>query len=657
MTRIIIISMVLLFLVNGPGMIPAVGGTIDPEPGDSAVITPDPNPTTDSTGLPFRPIKIALPDEKPQPRYHFADSLKYIIPKARLNLYDDAVRSFQHDAADYLRLVPSCFTVSYQTVPLRKTCSPFTLPGDRMDIIFNDNRLSPLEHHLEPDNMIDFNDLPTAATAEIYNINGPLGMIFGGYNATSSLVMFPLRPDTTRAESKMTVDKGWFGYANTKGLFTIRTVEGRQVSLAAEYRRANGEFSNAKDDAYHHWGEVDYPLKNNLNLHLQGRLYRRDGEFPFRPDSTLEYMNRFRRDRDLSVGLELIHPGGQSSTVTFRHQRSESALDQATRTYDRKLDVYDNSFHFIHERKLGGLGLFLEASARQEKYKDTDVDNKRLAGFISGKFMLGDSSLAWLGYIKAEQVGGFDPAPSAALTLIGISSRLYYSISAGYTTRFPRQYELDLNPTVNAIIGATADYSEAGNPDLKEERQLTANLTLGLGPAGNDLLVSVTGGKITDGIDWVRRDSADFILGFYQPSNHDIDFGDISIRQRLSWRDMINWSVGAGYHYIKINGNDDPAYAPDYQASSGLQIHLYSEKFDLHLYGYGEATYLSAYHGYDNADLGEDIILSIKLSFRIKKFRFYYIFQNAPSVEYSLKENYPLPGRYNYYGLTWEFLD
>jgi len=641
-------------------MIPGISRAQDEEPppvSDSLQSYFDLLKTADSLKAVSVPEVRPVKEKKSYKALSVSDSISSYLLDPRLNLENNAHNSFQQDAGDFLRADPGAFIVNYQTVPLRKTVSPFTLPGDRIDVIFNNRKISPIEHQLRPDNQTDFNEIPMAPVDEIYSLHGPAGMLYGGSNTTSSLVLVPHEPDTTRAESRMVVDKGWFGYANTSGLFTIKTDYGKSVKLSADYRRSDGEYANAGDDSYHQWGEIKYPLKNNIVLDLEGRLYKRDGGFPFWPDSTSEYMDRFRRDRDLSAGLEWLHGETQNSTLEFRHQRSEGSRRLAGRTYERKLDVYDNAFTISHQIYTGDLGLEFDLEAREERYKDMDIDDNRYGGYFSAKFLIGNQGSSVAGMAKVEQVDEYDPTVSGVLIYTRRGRLAYLSASAGYTTRFPRQYELYLSPISTAVIDATADYSESGNPDLKVERQLSGNISIGIGAVGNDFLLSITGGKIYDGIDWYGRDSVEYALGVYSPINRDIRFADITARQKFSYNDIIGWTGGASYHYIEMSNTDDPPYAPDYQAFTGLNIHIYIEHFDIHLYGYGEATYNAAYYGYDGTDMGEDVILSAKLSFRIKRFQFYYIFQNAPSVEYTSREYYTIPGRYNFYGLTWRFID
>lgn len=590
--------------------------------------------------------------------YNLNDSISAYFLIDRLDLSNESNRSFQHDAADFVRFNPSNFIIEYQNTPVRKTVSPFALPGNRINVIFNHRSLNPLEHLPEADNMIDFNDVPTAPVQGIYNIEGPLGMVFGGKNSTSSTILFPRRPDTTRAESELVVDKGWYGYAYTKALFANQNPDGRSIRIAAGYRKAIGAYPRRDDDAYHQWGEIVHPIREKVRLTLSGRLYRRKGTYPVRPGVADFYLNRFRRDRDLTASVEIGHSATQKSTIEFRHQRSESKVDRPFVQYYRGLDILNNSLTISHERKLGPAGMKISTLFSHEAYNDAGTTHKRWHGFVDTKFLFGTANGVMLSYFKIEKVEGYDPAPSAALIYTRNNKRVYFSGSIGYSTKVPRQYELYLVPRLSQIIATTgSDYFESGNSELKSEKQLIGNVTLGLGKIGSDMILSATGGKIFDGIDWQRIDTLDLDFAALRTGNKDIEFANITLRQRLSWDNRLTWSGGGSYHHVKVDGNDNLAYSPDYQAFSNLELYYYIKRLELHLYGYTEVIYSGAYVGYHGEELGNNVILNSKLSFRIKKFRFYYVFQNFPSIIYRSREDYTIPGSFNYYGISWEFLD
>ncbi len=597
------------------------------------------------------------------------DSINIYLLNERMNYSDEMDRSFFRDAADLIRYNPSNFIVEYQNTPFRKTLSPFSLPGDRMNVILNNRSLNPFEHLYEPDNMIDFNDIPTAPVADVYNIEGPLGMVYGADNGTSSMILLPYVPDSLLAETKLHVDKGSFGHAYTKAFFANRYSSGQLIRLAMGYRKAEGAFSYLDDDAYHQSAEIIYPLNNRTRLTLNGRLYRRRGTFRVQPDNPFVgqfYMDRFRRDRDLAAGLDYAVSPNQKSSFEFRHQRSEAALSRKDRTYRRVFDIIDNSFIFSHEGKLGDFCLKTRVLFTQEKFDESDK-NVRHRGLFDARLLHADSVSSWLIYLKADKVVGYEPAPSGMLYYSLNKDRYYLSGSIGYSTKFPRLYELHLRERIFRIYSSTeADYYESGNKNLIPEKQLVGNLTFGWGKVGNDLSLSATGGKIFDGIDWRRSDSlpsdtsinwASRILGIFRAENRDIEFANITARQRFSWRNLLYWSGGASYHLVRVNGTTDLPYSPDYQFFSNLELHVYIKYFDIHLYGYGEVIYQQPYHGYLGTEIGDNITLNARLSFRVKKFRFFYIFQNIQANVYELREDYVFPGRYLTYGITWEFLD
>ena len=617
------------------------------------------------------PIDSALRRKREEPVnfFNIGDSVNTYLLSLRMGYSDEMYRSFYRDAADLIRYNPSNFIIEYQNTPVRKTLSPFTLPGNRMNVILNNRSLNPVEHLFEPDNMIDFDDIPTAPVGQVYNIEGPLGMVYGADNGTSSMILLPVEPDSLIAESKMHVDKGSFGYAYTKAMFANRYQSGQSIRAAVGYRKADGAYSYFDDDEYHQWGEIIYPINNRTRLNLNGRLYHRAGTFNVDPANQFIrtfYMDRFRRDRDLSAGLDYAINDNHKSSVEFSHQRSESSLDRSSQTYNRKLDIIENSMIFSREGRYQNYDYKTQVIFSQERFSEQGKVVRHRGSFDT-RLLYAKGESSWMLYFKGDKVVGYEPAPTGMLYYVMNKEKMYLSASAGYSTKFPRLYELNLSRRIFRIYNSSqADYYESGNKNLLPEKQLTGNVTFGLGAEGDDLLLSVTGGKIYDGVDWVRTDSlpsdtgigwSSRILGAFRAENRDIEFVNVTARQRLSWKKFLNWTGGASYHFVRIDGSTDLPYSPDYQFYTNLGLHIYLKKFDLHLYGFGEAIYQQTYKGYFGTEIGDNITLNARLSFRVKRFTFFYIFQNIQANVYELREDYVFPGRYLTYGVNWEFLD
>jgi hypothetical protein len=636
----------------------------------SSIMAQDITPPADSTAHPqdsiiYNPldrIKTAMAAvdsaRKSYGRFSFDDSVTAFFLVERMNLNNEVNRSFTHDAGDYLRSCPSNLIIEDFQIPSRKTVAPFALPGNRMNVIFNNHALHPLSHYPEPDNQIDFNDIPTAAVGDVYNIEGPLGLALDGSEAISSLIMIPHSPDSTLPESKMVVDKGSNGYANTKGSFAADWKNGVKFRGAAEYRKVT-EIKYPGDDSYQYWGNLFYPYSSRLDIDLSGRIYRRAGTYLYRPDFYASRINRFRRDRDMTAEMTWRHSDLSRSSLEFRHQRSESR-GEVSWGYSRNLDIINNEFGYSYENKIRFGLLKTEVSFSREEFTDGAHKTKRLDGSIESRFLTGNRREAFLALARLDKAEGYKISPGGAVIYTRNGDRFYLSSSIGYSRKSPRQYETELKYKLSNLLGSSnADYAESGNPSLLPEKQLVGNFTLGLGEIGSDLILSLTGGKIYDGIDW--RFESVVINGAnvnsFMTFNNDITFASATAKKRIHFKKSLSCTLGASYHYLKINDNTDPPYSPDYQLFGGMELYHYISALDVHLYGYLETIYNGPYFGNLIGNMGEQPILNLKLSFRIKKFRFDYIFQDLSSIEYQSREDATIGGRYSYYGITWEFIN
>jgi hypothetical protein len=77
----------------------------------------------------------------------------------------------------------------------------------------------------------------------------------------------------------------------------------------------------------------------------------------------------------------------------------------------------------------------------------------------------------------------------------------------------------------------------------------------------------------------------------------------------------------------------------------------------MHLFAYGEIVYVGPYNGYDQLDLGQEMIANAKLSFSFGKYKMHFVFQNVLGTQYQSREYITNPGRLFYYGFTWNFLN
>jgi len=599
--------------------------------------------------------------------YNFSDSLKSRFLLQKDELSDNLERSFNHDPSDYLKFFPSYMILNYQATPMRRAVYPMGLPGGRQNVVLDSRQLNPLEHIVVPDGKTDIEDYPVAQVEKSWNIEGPLGMAFGGENAVGTLYLEPYGNIDGKAKSKLYVGTGGYGFADTRGMFANENESGFALKAGAQYRKYDGLRSNSDDNAYHQFAEVVYPLSARSRIQFSGRLYKRDGRFPFMPDYGYTDLNQFRRDRDFAFAFQRDYKNGGRSTVEFRHQRSESSLKQVLTTFDyeRALDIFDNGLHLRYENKFGRFDAATGMHLDLYEYHDNGWEYKRKGGKWYGNILSGDSAFAWTAYASLEKRGGFNPGPSMMLSFIDNSGEFTWQASAGYRTKFPRQYELDLRPLLGDITTIDGiDYYESGNSLLKAEKQLAANLSASYGPLENNWHLSLTGGKVFDGIDWVQYplDTLGVIVDAFGPVNHDLEFVNATLTKKLYLWNKVWMYGGASYRYVKVDGDDSPYYSPDYQAFGGLELYHYLEFIETHLYGYLEGVFVGKYDtpagfGTPGTTRGNEGIVNLRLSFRIKQFRFYFVSQNLLTTFYTMRDGYSIGERFAFYGITWSFTD
>jgi len=239
------------------------------------------------------------------------------------------------------------------------------------------------------------------------------------------------------------------------------------------------------------------------------------------------------------------------------------------------------------------------------------------------------------------------------------TDRSLLSLSLGYAHLEPTLHELH-KLYQEAVIYQSSElpYADEGNPDLTPEKQLVGSVTYEYGTLRNRLNLTLTGGRLFDGIQWQRGiGGALYDVILFSPVNTDIDFANATLRQTVSLGDFVKFSAGGAYHYIDFEKYDLGAYQPEYQLFSGLELHVYWVQKLMHLFAYSEIVVTGLYDGYARKDMGETAIVNTKLSFRLKDFRFHYVFQNMLSVNYESREYQTIPGRFSYYGITWTFFN
>jgi len=597
--------------------------------------------------------------EAPRPqvkdRFAFSDSLAAYFVSPRWNLREDIDRSFYHDAGDYFRSEPSFFVLEPQATPMRKTVQPYGLSGDRLGLVQYGRAVKPFEPVVEPDGLVDMNDLATALDGTVAAVPGPVAMLFGAEHSVSGLLTLPETPDSTNPRSCFLVDKGDYSYSHARGRYSKNFLDGRHIDLSIEYRKSDGVVTGQADDAYHYTGSFLVPLSDKWAVEADGRLYNRDGDYPvFSPVSAVR-LERYRFDRTANVTFSRQNERRDARYFFgYRHLRQGTDFDHAY--YKSNLDQTGHGLQIGREWLSGATIFQVGVDGDYLEYDSWFEKHTRLSG--SAYLSLASLSRPWglAATANVLHVEDFRFLPTITALINRESDKSFVSFSVGYSERAPHLNELYL-PEQNAKMygGASFDYSEGGNEGLLSEKMLQGSLELSLGRPDNSLSISSAGGKIWDGIDWLPRLSDNKLT--FTPGNGDITWGSVSGTGRLRLADFLRFKGGGSYRHSDYEAAEQRSYAPEYQAFSGMELHLYWRQKLIDFWAYGELVYVGPYDGLRQADLGNIAVVNVKLSFKMGNFRFHWISQNSLMQEFFPRDYWRVVNYTTYYGFTWNFFD
>ncbi len=639
--------------------------TVSPVKADTSsqrqFIRPDslPGPHIKMTPLP----ELQKPVKKRPRRFSVFDSLASYFASPRLDQREMIDESWAHDAGDYFRFDPAFVVRDYQDTPMRKTVQPYGLTGDRLNTLLNDQAVHPFEHVFEPDGMVDMNDLPTAWDKSVFLLPGAAGMIFGGNNATATLFSRPTRPETIDPQSALLVDKGQLGFANKRGRFSKAFTDGRLMDMSIGYRTAGTGFipANNDDDSYHYDGNVYWPTLDNQALNLTGHLYERQGKFYLQTDnwpSSLSGGSRHHFDRTAQVAYQIRngdHP--ELWEFGYNYQRNGNSIDGFASTpteYQARLNLTGHGLFARRDWQSTGILARAEFSADRLKYDDGRNDRYRNAAAAAITLARPGQKTKLASHLGLRSSESFGLMPQAALLAERESERFFVMASLGLAEREPSLHERYLRYQLTDLY-PNYKYADSGNPALKLERQLTGSLLMEAGKIGNTIRLEITAGKIFNGIDWSHQIAAGVVT--FSPVNEDITFATITGQKCLTFGPLLKLHGGASYHYVDYAGDRSRPYQPDYNAFGGAELHYYWKQKLINFWAYGEAVYVSAYDGYFESNLGNNVVFNAKLSFQMGNFRFHVLWQNPLSSEYAERDFYTHMGRVVSYGFTWNFFD
>ena len=592
-----------------------------------------------------------------KPRLSSRDSLLVYFASNRLNVADQRKRSFYHDAGDYLKFDPGFFVNDARFTPTRKTIQPYGLSGPRMSYVIDGWTMQPFGHVIEPDGLVDVNALPTAFDESLYIVPGAAGILFGADQSVAALVTEPMKPTDSISHSSILGEEGDLGWSWVRGRFTRNFHDGRQTHASVEYRDGDG-YNGVGDHSYNYVGDFYFPIGLTWGAQARGQLYRDNGVlYPHVMLNGVAY-RRFSRESRGELIIEKNNEAGDARlALGYKYLSQFASMNDiylANRRYTGHAGYFEATKvmgNNLFEARIGGTSL--EYDNWYHRYERSQADLRIVLAHLS-------HGLTWALVGGGRYDDEFDLQPLGALIVTRETNRSYLLLSAGYAERAPTLYERFLHFRTLSIFGSSSiNYAESGNDDLVAEKQLIGSAVYEYGSRTTALRLSVTGGRITDGIDWrnYETNDEDITYDLFTPENGDVDFVDFSVSERLQLNRYMNLSGGVAVHSISYENLDTTYYTPDFQSYAGLELHLPWDSRKVDFYGYAELVYIGPYDGYEDLELGDYPLINGKLTLEMGPFRFFTVFENITSQTYRTRDYFHNTDQFFYYGIAWHFLD
>lgn len=592
------------------------------------------------------------------PQLSVYDSLCTYFTSSRSDLLPSARCATYRDAGDYFRSQPSFYVSGWQSTPMRKTVQPFGLRGDRLGIVLRGSPFHPFQHHLEPDGLIDFNLVPTALDDRVIATEGPAGLLFGGRSAVATMISIPVTPSDDRAHTAIMGEKGGFSYSWVRGYYARRFKSGKRINASIGYREAEGPTFLRNDDAYHYTGDMFFPLGTDYGLKLSGNLFDRSGYLAIRPEASGRTVARDGFGRTARVAIVRQSDAETRFSLGYTHERQGSRHNGA---YFGRYDITGHGAFINYSKLSGPVVIESQIQANYGEYADGAVVHYKRYADLSFKLARMNDGWRWAAGGGARYDRELDILPWGTFVLHRETDRSLANLSIGYFEREASPHERYMRPRSATLYdAATGGYMNEGDSGLAPEKQLVANLLYELGGQQNRLRLSVTAGRIQDGIDWQVIDSTDTldgVLSVFRPENGDIDFANLSARLQLHGLRYFNLYLGGSYHHLDYELDEDPAYSPEYQMFAALELHYDWTSRLADLFLYGELIFSGPYHGHVEEDLGQEPLFNLVAALELKDFRLSLAWENFLSRAYRVREYHTLPGRFFSYGISWRFID
>lgn len=428
--------------------------------------------------------------------------------------------------------------------------------------------------------------------------------------------------------TKVGLARGTYDTQLTQAEFTRGMGEKLGLYLTWDWERTDGHRANSDSDRKSVDGALSYQLREGLMMGLRGARVESRRGLPGTSDNPSS-----RRS------------GGTQESVVLTIEGRNTSL----RAYGREVDVELESPDLTESSTAAGFSLTRSIGCGKHLLLlGTDGREEDVGGERSGSHRRGEVGVLLADQMELHPLIVFIPSlrydfpsreisPKAGLAYRPALDRQLFC-SVGRSFRTPTLSELYLSGQIDSV----------GNPDLREETALHANLGCGYERDAISLKGSLIWSRIADRIGWRREGGVWTATNLGASSSKGLEMS----LERGALRGI---SAGGGVCYQRFSG-ESPPYIPELRLDFwvGYGELFKEENLGLNLKLAGE--YVGQRFS-EEGRMAPHLLFDLRVALRIIDLSLFYQADNLLAESYELRPDYPMPGRTISFGLSWEFWD
>jgi outer membrane cobalamin receptor len=529
--------------------------------------------------------------------------------------------------------------------------------------LFVDGRLFEQQDlHLPQGGNLDMNTISPSRASTVRFLPAGLANLWG--RGTGILGVDIITKDFKREApySRATASRGPYGFHRTQVELGRGLSSRGRFYFAAEFEESDGHQANSDCDGISLFGKTNFRLSEQADLGLSAYQYRTKTGVPFPAGAALSDFRKAVNNWGANINLLLLQNQNSVSSLNLRFEKQNQEVKSQSHGFEIKKIEQKISLSAGQTLKLKDRHqVKIEGYAQRKEMEMLVGEEAVLDGFVSATDIV--RAHPQLSLLLFSRVGKEETLPTDFSACAGFSYDLatYVKIfsTLGRFTGYPTLVDRHWQPFSLSLEDTVSDYVEGGNPDLKMQKSLTADLGVSAQKESWRVSAYLFKSNIDDLIIWSDVDTT-VAYGHLKPINTEAEIWGANVNLRLKFLNhlcsYLSYSFKRGQD---SNRNLALPYSPKHSFFGWIQFEneLLRREIGLKLRLEAKALSQRFMDGYEQDEEPGVATFDCKLTIRFLDFHFHYVVRNITDQNYRHTSSYSVPGRNFWWGFYWEFLD